>query len=49
MPVDYRKPYDVREVIARLVDGSDFLDFKPSYGAATVCGHAGGRGARGRH
>ena len=40
MPVDYRKPYDVREVIARLVDGSDFLDFKPSYGAATVCGHA---------
>ena len=40
MPVDYRKPYDVREVIARMVDGSDFLDFKPSYGAATVCGHA---------
>ena len=40
VPVDYRKPYDVREVIARLVDGSDFLDFKPSYGAATVCGHA---------
>ena len=40
MPVDYRKPYDVREVIARIVDGSDYLDFKPSYGAATVCGHA---------
>jgi geranyl-CoA carboxylase beta subunit len=40
VPVDYRKPYDVREVIARLVDGSDFLDFKPSHGAATVCGHA---------
>ena len=40
VPVDYRKPYDVREVIARLVDSSDFLDFKPSYGAATVCGHA---------
>ena len=40
VPVDYRKPYEVREVIARLVDGSEFLDFKPLYGAATVCGHA---------
>ena len=40
VPVDYRKPYDVREVIARIVDGSDFLDFKPGYGPETVCGHA---------
>ncbi len=40
VPVDYRRPYEVREVIARLVDGSEFLDFKPLYGAATVCGHA---------
>ena len=40
VPVDYRKPYDARELIARVVDGSDFLDFKPLYGAATVCGHA---------
>ena len=40
VPVDYRKPYDVREVIARLVDGSEFLEFKPLFGAATVCGHA---------
>jgi geranyl-CoA carboxylase beta subunit len=40
VPVDYRKPYDAREVIARLVDGSDFLDFKPLYGPDTVCGHA---------
>ncbi len=40
VPVDYRKPYDVREVIARLVDGSEFLDFKPGYGPETVCGHA---------
>jgi len=40
VPIDYRKPYDVREVIARIVDGSDFLDFKPLYGIATVCGHA---------
>ena len=39
VPVDYRKPYDVREVIARLVDDSDFLDFKPLYGVQTVCGH----------
>ena len=29
VPIDYRKPYDVREVIARIVDDSDFLDFKP--------------------
>ena len=34
---DYRKPYDVREVIARVVDGSDFSDFKPAYGVSTVC------------
>ncbi|HLF22564.1 MAG TPA: carboxyl transferase domain-containing protein [Burkholderiales bacterium] len=40
VPIDYRKPYDVREVIARIVDGSDFLDFKSLYGAATVCGQA---------
>ena len=40
VPVDYRRPYEVREVVARIVDGSEFLDFKPDYGAATVCGHA---------
>ncbi len=40
VPIDYRKPYDVREVIARLVDGSDYLDFKPEYGPHTVTGHA---------
>ncbi len=40
VPVDYRKPYDVREVIARIVDDSDFLDFKALYGAQTVCGQA---------
>ncbi len=38
--VDYRIPYDCREVIARLVDGSDFLELKPLYGSHTVCGHA---------
>jgi len=37
VPVDYRQPYDVREVVARLVDGSDFLDFKPGYGVSLVC------------
>src|SRR5262249_31325097 len=31
VPIDYRRPYEVREVIARLVDGSEFLDFKPAY------------------
>jgi geranyl-CoA carboxylase beta subunit len=40
MPQDGRKPVDMREAIARFVDGSDFLDFKPDYGPATVCGHA---------
>ncbi len=40
VPLDYRKPYDVREVIARVVDGSDWLDFKPDYGPHTACGHA---------
>jgi len=40
VPTDYRKPYDVHEMIARIVDGSDFLDFKELYGVHTVCGHA---------
>lgn len=37
VPCDYTVPYDVREVIARLVDGSDFEDFKPRFGLSTVC------------
>ncbi len=37
VPTDYRIPYDVREVMARIVDGSAFEDFKPGYGPATVC------------
>jgi geranyl-CoA carboxylase beta subunit len=40
VPADEREPYDVREVIARIVDGSDFLEFKAAYSADTVCGHA---------
>lgn len=37
VPTDYKRSYDVREVVARLVDGSDFVDFKPRYGPSTVC------------
>lgn len=40
VPCDYTVPYDVREVMARLVDGSDFEDFKPSFGVSTVCVNA---------
>ncbi|WP_417465423.1 acyl-CoA carboxylase subunit beta [Kordiimonas sp.] len=40
VPADAKTPYDVREVIARLVDASDFLDFKNDYDLQTVCGHA---------
>lgn len=40
IPADPRVPFDVREIIARLVDGSRFLEFKPDYGATLVTGHA---------
>jgi 3-methylcrotonyl-CoA carboxylase beta subunit len=40
IPRDVRKPYDVREVIARVVDGSDFDEFKALYGQTLVCGFA---------
>ncbi len=40
IPADTRKPYDVREVIARIVDGSDFAEFKARYGTTLVCGFA---------
>ena len=40
VPADDRQPYDVREVLARLVDDSDFLEFKAAYAPETVCGHA---------
>jgi geranyl-CoA carboxylase beta subunit len=39
VPEDPKTPYDVREIIARIADGSDFLDFKPDYDMGTVCGH----------
>lgn len=41
MPLNLREPVDMREVIARLVDDGDVLEFKPLYGAATVCTQAG--------
>ncbi|HXD42015.1 MAG TPA: carboxyl transferase domain-containing protein, partial [Ramlibacter sp.] len=37
MPANLREPVDMREIIARLADDSDLLEFKPLYGAATVC------------
>ena len=44
VPASLRKPYDVREVIARLVDGSELDEFKQLYGTTLVCGfaHVGG-------
>jgi 3-methylcrotonyl-CoA carboxylase beta subunit len=40
VPTDVRAPYDVREVIARIVDGSEFDEFKHLYGTTLVCGFA---------
>lgn len=40
IPADTRKPFDVREVIARVVDGSEFDEFKARYGTTLVCGFA---------
>jgi acyl-CoA carboxylase subunit beta len=39
-PVDLRVPFDVRELLARILDGSRFEEFKPLYGAQLVCGWA---------
>jgi len=40
IPEDVRAPYDVHEVIARIVDGSEFHEFKAMYGTTLVCGFA---------
>jgi 3-methylcrotonyl-CoA carboxylase beta subunit len=40
VPTDTKKPYDVREIIARIVDGSDFDEFKAQYGTTLVTGFA---------
>ncbi|WP_444994026.1 carboxyl transferase domain-containing protein [Aliikangiella sp. IMCC44359] len=40
IPKDSRKPFDIREIIARVVDASEFDEFKPLYGNTLVCGFA---------
>ncbi len=40
IPKDARQPFEVREIIARLVDGSEFQEFKPLFGPTLVCGFA---------
>ncbi|MBE2259178.1 MAG: methylcrotonoyl-CoA carboxylase, partial [Rhodobacteraceae bacterium] len=40
IPTDTKKPFDIREIIARIVDGSDFDEFKARYGTTIVCGFA---------
>jgi geranyl-CoA carboxylase beta subunit len=39
MPMDHKRPVDMRQVIARIADDSEFLEFGENYGPATVCGH----------
>jgi len=40
VPLDFRHPVDMRELIARIVDASDFLEYAADYGPQTLCGHA---------
>jgi 3-methylcrotonyl-CoA carboxylase beta subunit len=40
IPTDSRKPFDIREIIARVVDGSELDEFKPLYGNTLICGFA---------
>ena len=40
IPKDTRVPFDIREIISRLVDGSEFHEFKAKYGSTLVCGFA---------
>jgi acetyl-CoA carboxylase carboxyltransferase component len=40
VPADLKTPYDIREVIARVVDGSDFDEFKARFGVTLICGFA---------
>ena len=46
VPEDPKTPYDVREIIARIADGSDFVEFKTEFDAGTVCGHISIHGIR---
>jgi geranyl-CoA carboxylase beta subunit len=43
---DMKRPVEMRHVIARIVDGSEFLEFKPDFGSATVCGYGAVAGIR---
>jgi 3-methylcrotonyl-CoA carboxylase beta subunit len=40
VPKDTRRPFDIREIIARIVDGSEFQEFKARYGKTLICGFA---------
>ncbi|MCV0393798.1 MAG: acyl-CoA carboxylase subunit beta [Rhizobiaceae bacterium] len=46
VPADPRWPFDMKEVLARVLDGSDFFEFKPGYGHEMVCGHGAIEGHR---
>ncbi len=46
VPLDFRHPVDMREIIARIVDGSDLLEYGADYGPQTLCGHASIYGVR---
>lgn len=39
MPADHKRPADMKQIIARIADDSEFLEFGENYGSATVCGH----------
>ena len=49
VPTSLRKPFDIREIIARLVDDSEFDEFKQLYGTTLICGFAHLYGIPGRH
>ena len=40
VPIDYKKGYEAREIIARIVDSSDFMEIKPRYGITMICAQA---------
>ena len=49
LPDDIKKQFDMREVIARIVDGSRFHEYQPAYGTTLVCGYRQHLGLQGRH
>jgi 3-methylcrotonyl-CoA carboxylase beta subunit len=40
IPIDHSRPYDMREILARIVDGSEWQEYKPDYGQTLLCGTA---------